>query len=326
MACDNTTMKTLCEPTAEVSAGFVGMDSCGSGDEEELTPSNLTVWREAFNLRSFEPEIRKEMTRRAPFLTGSEQAEYTRSFFADIGGLCNEGIPFRKLKNDHGITLQELSRKYPLNRKKNRHPMRLMEDVVTVWNVQRMHQKVYGGSGPDNGEYGTAFLRGVELESQHKQKVNWAEGAAELASQRMRTSGQIPHKMTPPCIRQQIQGLLDLFEHVIGRAFMAHAAAVAQLREAELTVCLEAQLHLEFSGVLSFQKAPMKTSSAAPKLLAATMVDVPLQQITMPRQARSAKANAGGQQRQRSKVAGLLRMKTATEQDCGKVIIALEHA
>ena len=90
-----------------------------------------------------------------------------------------------------------------------------------------MHQKVYGGSGPDNGKYGTTFLRGVELQFPHKKKVNWIEGAADLAEQRMRNLGQNPHKMTPPCIWQQIQGLLDLFEHLLGHALKAHIVAVA---------------------------------------------------------------------------------------------------
>lgn len=147
-----------------------------------------------------------------------------------------------------------------------------------------MHQKVYGGCGPDIGEYGTAFLRGMELEFQHK-KVNWAEGAAELASQRMRTLVQNPQKMTPPCIREQIQWLVDLFEYLIRRALKAHAAAAAQLREAELPMCPEAHLDREFGRVSDIQHAPMKTSSVALKKLGATMVDVFLHQITTPRQA-----------------------------------------
>lgn len=203
MAHCSKTMGAGRESSLEVSTGFGGtVDSCGSGDRDELLLTNLTVWREAFSLRGFRPQIREELTRHAPFLLRSEQAEYTQEFFADVGGLRNEGIPFRKLKDDHGMTMEELSRIYPLNRRGNRHPMRLMGNVISVRNVQRMHQKVYGGYGPDNGEYRTAFLHGVELEFRHKKKVNWAEGAAELASQRMKNSGQNPQKMTPPCIRQ----------------------------------------------------------------------------------------------------------------------------
>lgn len=315
------------ESSLEVSTGSGGTaDSCGSGDPDELLPTNLTVWTEAFSLRSFRPQIRKELTRRAPFLLGSEQAEYTREFFADVGGLCNEGIPFRKLKDDHGITMEELSRIYPLNRKGNRHPMKLIRNGISVRNAQRMHQKVYGGSGPDNGEYGTAFLRGVELQFRHKKKVNWAEAAAELASQRMKNSGQNPQKMTPPCIRQQIQGLLDLFEHLMGRALNAHGAAVAQLKEAKLNVRQEARIDREFSGVLATGQAGIQRSGTKQDFVAAAMVEVAVQQITTPRQARTAKANAGGQRKEGSKVAGLLRKKAVAELEHTKFINALEHA
>lgn len=310
MARCSKTMGAGCESSLEVSTGSGGTaDWCGNGDGDNILPTNLTVWREAFNLGSFRPQIRKELTRRAPFLLGSQQAEYTREFFVDVGGLCNEGIPFRKLKDDHGITTKELSRIYPLNRKGNRHPMRLMGNGISIENVQCMHQKVYGGSGPDNGEYGTAFLRGVELEFRHKKKVNWAEGAAELALQRMRNSGQNPQKMTPPCIRQQIQGLLDLFQHLIRRLLNAHGAAVAQLREANLKVRQEAQVDREFSGVLATGQAGIQRSDTKQNLVAAAMVEVPVLQLTTPRQARSAKANAGGQRKEGSKVAALLRQK-----------------
>jgi len=55
------------------------------------------------------------------------------------------------------------------------------------------------------------------------------------------------------------------------------------------------------------------------------MVDVPLQQITTPPQAKSMKANAIGQNREGSTVASLLHKKSVAELDCGKVIITLEH-
>ena len=183
MARCSETMGGCSESSLEVSSGSGGTaDSCGSGKQDELLPTNLTVWKEAFILKCFGPQIRKELTRRAPFLLGSEQAEYTWVFFTKMEGLSNDGIPFRKLKDDHGITIEELSRTYPLNHRGNRHPMKLMQDVISARNAQHMHQRMYGRSGPDNGEYDTTFLPGIELEFRQKKKVNWVEGAAELAS------------------------------------------------------------------------------------------------------------------------------------------------
>ena len=56
----------------------------------------------------------------------------------------------------------------------------------------------------------------------------------------MKNSGQNPQKMTPPCIREKIEGVLDLFQHLLGRALNAHTVAVVQLREAKLKVHPEA--------------------------------------------------------------------------------------
>jgi hypothetical protein len=47
-----------------------------------------------------------------------------------------------------------------------------------------MYQWVYGGMQPDNGEFGTSFIRGLTLFFQSNIKVDWAEQAAALAKKR----------------------------------------------------------------------------------------------------------------------------------------------
>ena len=65
--------------------------------------------------------------------------------------------------------MEELALTYPLNKQKNRHPMKLMPDYAAALH---MHQRVYGGTRPDNGDFCTAFLRGMELHFQGGQLVN----------------------------------------------------------------------------------------------------------------------------------------------------------
>ena len=56
------------------------------------------------------------------------------------------------------------------------------------------------------------------------------------------------------------------------------------------------------------------------------MDEVPVQQITMPQQARTAKANTGDERKEGSKVASLLRKKAVAQLEHTKFINALEHA
>lgn len=139
---------------------------------------NPCIWADPFDLGNLGPNIRKQLSMRAPFLLG-DNAVYNVHFFHEVGGLSMRGVPFKRLKEENGIPLEQIVGTYPLNRSENRHPLRHM-DEETAARALRMYQRVYGGTVPDNGEFGTAFVRGLMLEAK-KWKINWADGAAELA-------------------------------------------------------------------------------------------------------------------------------------------------
>lgn len=139
---------------------------------------NPSIWAEAFDLQDMGESLRKQLITVAPFLLG-DGANYTLKFFHDVGGLSMVGVPFKRLKEEHNLPVEAIVHTYPLNRNENRHPLRHMnEDIAT--RALRMYQRVYGGTSPDNGEFGTAFVRGLMLDAKNW-KINWAEGAVEIA-------------------------------------------------------------------------------------------------------------------------------------------------
>ena len=215
-------------------------DVGGSMDTLGATTTNFNVWGDPFHLGRLGPNIRSELTRCAPFLLGSDRAHYEVLFFKEVGGLCDEGIAFKKLKDDQGVPLEDLLPTYPVNRAENRHPIKIMGDAEAA-HALRMYQCVYGGNQPDNGEFGTAFICGLRLEAK-KKKVNWVEGAADLAKTRGKNHVCNSRKLTPPCVRKQIQGMLDVASNLLARAITAHAAAMKQLKYAKISISTDAWL------------------------------------------------------------------------------------
>lgn len=151
-----------------------------SSDETPLTSAALTpsIWADAFDLRGIGENLRKQLTSVAPFLLG-DAAYYSLEFFHEVGGLSMKGVPFKRLKEEHNLPVEVIVGTYPLNRNENRHPLRHMDEEVAA-RALRMYQRVYGGAAPDNGEFGTAFVRGLMLDAKNW-KINWAEGAVEIA-------------------------------------------------------------------------------------------------------------------------------------------------
>ena len=160
---------------------------------EEFQSNHFTIWRDAFDLNRLPHTIASELIKRTPFLLGSDKATYNKLFFSRIGGLCGSGIPFESLvKEDHGVPMSDLVATYPLNKNGNRHAIKLMRDRVAAKDALYMYQRMYGGTHPDNGEFGTAFIRGLILYFQRSTKVDWAEHAAELAKKRLQNPAVNP--------------------------------------------------------------------------------------------------------------------------------------
>lgn len=131
---------------------------------EEIHSNHMTIWREPFDLSKLPQTISLELLKRAPFLLGAKKAKYNKQFFQTVGGLCGAGIQFESLmKEEHGVPLEDLLATYPLNKNGNRHSMRFMTDRDAARDALHMYQRVYGGTHPDNGEFGTAFIRGLVL-------------------------------------------------------------------------------------------------------------------------------------------------------------------
>ena len=202
---------------------------------EDLFSNHLTIWREEFDLSQLPQTITLDLMKRAPFLLGADRAKYSVEFFQSMGGLCGGGIPFESLlKDDHGVPVDDLLATYPYNKAGNRHSMKLMTNRDAARDALHMYQRVYGSTQPDNAEFGTAFIRGLVLFYQHRTEVNWAQHAAELAKQRLRNPGQNPQKLIPLCLREQIQEMINLFEHYLRQAYAAHDTAVRQLKQAKI--------------------------------------------------------------------------------------------
>ena len=131
---------------------------------EEIHSNHLSIWREPFDLCKLPETITLELLKQAPFFLGAKKAKYNKLFFKTIGGLCDAGIPFESLaKEEHGVPLEDLLATFPLNKNGNRHSLRFMTDGDTTRDALHMYQRVYGGTHPNNGEFGTAFIRGLVL-------------------------------------------------------------------------------------------------------------------------------------------------------------------
>ena len=177
----------------------------------------ITIWHDPFDVTKLPQGISLDLIKRAPFLLGSDEARYPTSFFKNTGGLCARSYKFKELSNDDLFPLEDLTGTYPLSKKGNRHPLKLIKDRQTARDALHMYQR---GTQPDNGEFGTSFIRGLALFYQKNEDLNWAERAAELAKCRAKSPGKNPQKLMPPCLREQIQAMIHTFAHYLLDAYM----------------------------------------------------------------------------------------------------------
>jgi hypothetical protein len=122
------------------------------------------------------------------------------------------------------------------------------------------------------------------LRLQAKRKVNWAKGAAELAKAWIKNSLTNLRKLTPPCLHEQIQFVLDFEQGLLSRVLAAHSAAISQLKQAGITVCREAQLTIDKRVVLA---GPTSTVAKQPGKMVSDengLIDVPIYVGTLTKQ------------------------------------------
>ena len=179
----------------------------------------ISIWSTAFDISKLPQAISLDLIKRAPFLLGTDHAHYSAAFFRQIGGLCTSGYRFKQLTNDNLFLLENLVGTYPLCKKGNRHPLKLIRDKEAQRDALHMYQRVYGGMQPDNGEFGTSFIQGLALFYQRNEDVNWADKAAALAKTRAANPSKNLQKLTPPCLQEQIQVMINAFAHHLLEAY-----------------------------------------------------------------------------------------------------------
>ena len=88
----------------------------------------IGIWSTAFDISKLPQAISLDLIKRAPFLLGTDHAHYSAAFFRQTGGLCNNSYRFKQLMNDNLFPLENLVGTYPLCKKGNRHPLKLIRD------------------------------------------------------------------------------------------------------------------------------------------------------------------------------------------------------
>lgn len=72
----------------------------------------------------------------------------------------------------------------------------------------QIHRKIYGGD-PDNGTFGTSFLRACHLFFERGKDVNFAQKAEVLQKAREKQAARNPMKLSPPALREEIKAIID---------------------------------------------------------------------------------------------------------------------
>lgn len=204
------------KPSGQTDGGSDAFEVHVYGDSKEA--SSLSVWKMPFDSTQLPQGVVQHMVDGAPFLMGLDLAVYTKKFFVDTGGLCGSGYPFKKLVEDELYPIEEIVRTFPLSRTKNRHPLKLIIDKEAAIEALHMYQRVYGGMQPNNGEFGTQFIRGILLQNRRNKQVKFAAKVEDLAALRAKSPGNNPQKHLPPCIREQIQVVIDIFAQYLAAA------------------------------------------------------------------------------------------------------------
>jgi hypothetical protein len=84
---------------------------------QESISNHLNIWWEPFDMSQLPQLVILNLMKRAPFLLGNAKARYPKDFFTTVGGLCDDGIPFKDSARDiHDVPFDHLLPTYPLKR------------------------------------------------------------------------------------------------------------------------------------------------------------------------------------------------------------------
>ena len=176
-----------------------------------------TPWDEPFEVQALPGTLVGQLHHLAPFLLGRLTADYDEDFFHLTLGLSNSGYKFSDLNSNKFCKKSSLLEKWP-ERSSGRHYVADCEDGEAVRTYLQMHRKIYGGD-PDNGTFGTSFLRACHLFFEEGKDVNFAQKAEVLQKAREKQAARNPMKLSPSALRKQIEVIIDfLAGHIPGGA------------------------------------------------------------------------------------------------------------
>ena len=155
----------------------------------------ITQWDQPFDLTALPDSVASKLRFMAPFLLGRKKANYDAEFFHRTLGLCMEGTTFRLLSNDNVLNKNKFLHRWP-ERASGRHYIADCSDEQAIEAYTQMYNKVYGGD-PDNGTFGTSFLRACYLSFERGEEVNWAQKAESLQKAREKQASRNPLKLSP---------------------------------------------------------------------------------------------------------------------------------
>jgi hypothetical protein len=76
---------------------------------QESISNHLNIWWEPFDMSQLPQLVILNLMKRAPFLLGNAKARYPKDFFTTVGGLCDDGIPFKDSARDiHDVPFDHL--------------------------------------------------------------------------------------------------------------------------------------------------------------------------------------------------------------------------
>jgi hypothetical protein len=177
------------------------------------------AWEDAFDLREFPLALKEVLLAVAPCLWGRANAIYDGNWFGRALGLCSKGKLPKEIA-DADVPLDTYEGVWPCGEDPNcrRYSLETCEDDQVRDLYLSFYRRVYGVDYPNNKCFSQQFLRaciyyftGGGLD----QKVNWAAAAALLQESCHIRHGNNPLKLTPPALRQQLQGILNVFSNYL---------------------------------------------------------------------------------------------------------------
>jgi hypothetical protein len=160
----------------------------------------------AIDLTKLPSLLSERIVKRAPFLLGSADSFYDEDFFHEVAGLSKNGKTLLQL------TTAETSAVWNEWTKKD-NQLYIKDNVSEGKKAQfyALFKQVYGFQA-DNNQFGLGFCKAASyfLSDTNPRLINWASHAAELSAARRRSTNN-PAKACPPCLPQQVQGIVDEF-------------------------------------------------------------------------------------------------------------------